>query len=391
MAIISRLRATQIQNGQLINADDLSAEFDQLVNNDNAQETRLVAVESSTITGGTNWLGTKTGATITHTLASTPPSYPDGMSLAFEVGATIAKDTAVTLNLDGQGVWPIYTIGAQPARGADLAKGAIITVKKKGSAWLIDTPTRLPSLFIQAPVPSWTSTTSITVDGAAVMRDQSNTADIVLTDVARAINLSAGNSLNGRAEATAIANQSAYHLYGVMRDNFSASGWVLSLDAAATSFTLGGDLYSHVRRVPLSVMTDTSGNILPFNVDDWSATYANISYSIDFPNTLAGLGTGDTNFVNALGAVTYANQVFAAYVPAIATHAAFYATSSASTRFRLKSYNNQKAVGFSQIGLGGVLTDYFPIDSDRDIQVENDGFAGSGTLYLDVYGYRIAV
>lgn len=389
MPIISRLRAPQIANGNLINADDLNAEFNQLVTNDNGQEVRLVAVEASAVTGGTTWLGAKSGANITHTLVTPPPSYPDGMTLAFEVGATIPENTAVTLNLNGLGVWPIYTIGAHPARGSDLARGAVISVKKVGSAWVIDTPSRLPSGFIQAPVPLWTSATSITMNGAAVMRDQSNTGDIVLTDLSRAINLSTANSLNGRAESSAIENQTAYHLYAVMRDNYSASGWVLSVNAAATSFTLGGDLFSFVRRVPLSVMTNASGALVAFNVDDWAATYANISYSINFPNNAGAVGTGVTNFLGPYNGTSYTSQVFSAYTPSIATHASFYATGADSNRFRLRSFNNQKTMGFSQTGFGGIITDYFPIDSDRDIQVQFDAIVGAGSIYLDVYGYRI--
>jgi len=56
MAEISRLRDTEISNGNLINADDLDTEFNQLVDESNAQHDRLTTLESGVIT----LTGTKT-------------------------------------------------------------------------------------------------------------------------------------------------------------------------------------------------------------------------------------------------------------------------------------------------------------------------------------------
>lgn len=50
MAQISRLKDEEIQNGNLINAGDLDAEFSQLVSESNSQDTRLTALESGTLT-----------------------------------------------------------------------------------------------------------------------------------------------------------------------------------------------------------------------------------------------------------------------------------------------------------------------------------------------------
>lgn len=56
MANISRLRATEISNGNVIDADDLDAEFDQLVDEANSKETRVTNLES----GNVSIAGTKT-------------------------------------------------------------------------------------------------------------------------------------------------------------------------------------------------------------------------------------------------------------------------------------------------------------------------------------------
>lgn len=50
MSQIARLKDTQISNGNVINADDLDAEFNQLVDESNAQDTRLTDIESNDIT-----------------------------------------------------------------------------------------------------------------------------------------------------------------------------------------------------------------------------------------------------------------------------------------------------------------------------------------------------
>jgi hypothetical protein len=52
MAQIARIRNAQISNGNVINADDLDAEFDQLVNESNSQDTRLTDIEDENLTLG---------------------------------------------------------------------------------------------------------------------------------------------------------------------------------------------------------------------------------------------------------------------------------------------------------------------------------------------------
>jgi hypothetical protein len=50
MSQISRLRDAEISNGNLINADDIDAELNQLVSESNSQDTRLTNIESSAMT-----------------------------------------------------------------------------------------------------------------------------------------------------------------------------------------------------------------------------------------------------------------------------------------------------------------------------------------------------
>ena len=50
MAQIQRLKATEIQNGQTINAEDINVELDQLVNSSNEQDTEITAITSTSST-----------------------------------------------------------------------------------------------------------------------------------------------------------------------------------------------------------------------------------------------------------------------------------------------------------------------------------------------------
>lgn len=50
MSQIARLRSAQITNGSIIDADDLNAEINQLVNESNTQDTRITALESGDVT-----------------------------------------------------------------------------------------------------------------------------------------------------------------------------------------------------------------------------------------------------------------------------------------------------------------------------------------------------
>lgn len=52
MTQIARIRDAQISNGNVINADDIDAEFDQLVNESNSQDTRLTDIEDENLTLG---------------------------------------------------------------------------------------------------------------------------------------------------------------------------------------------------------------------------------------------------------------------------------------------------------------------------------------------------
>src|ERR1044072_6175104 len=59
MSQISRLHSAEITSGQIVDADDLNDEFNQLVNESNSQDTRLTTLESGTavITGSKTFSG----------------------------------------------------------------------------------------------------------------------------------------------------------------------------------------------------------------------------------------------------------------------------------------------------------------------------------------------
>ncbi|MEM0951987.1 MAG: hypothetical protein AAGI66_07585 [Cyanobacteria bacterium P01_H01_bin.74] len=89
MSQLSRLRDAEITNGNIINADDIDTEFNQLLSESNAQDTRLNALETQSMTIG----GTKTfsGAVKANTI--TEDTTDSGVS----VESVIHKDGAIQL------------------------------------------------------------------------------------------------------------------------------------------------------------------------------------------------------------------------------------------------------------------------------------------------------
>jgi hypothetical protein len=100
LAQITRLRTAQIANGNVINAADIGAELDQLVNESNSQDTRITTIESGTLT----ITGAKTfsGATIFNgavTIAPASVNLTGGVSNKLFLGQTTAKASLTTSGL----------------------------------------------------------------------------------------------------------------------------------------------------------------------------------------------------------------------------------------------------------------------------------------------------
>lgn len=89
MAQIARLKDAEISNGNIINADDLDSEFNQLVSESNGQDTRLTTIES----GAFNKSGVMTFLTTPKTDAISEVTAGVGVT----IDGVVCKDSMVTV------------------------------------------------------------------------------------------------------------------------------------------------------------------------------------------------------------------------------------------------------------------------------------------------------
>lgn len=101
MTQISRLKASEISNGNLINADDINAELNQLVSNDNSQDTRITDLES----GDTTLTGTKTFDTAPKTDEVSEKTDNTGVT----VDGVLLKDGYINLAVTGAQISSVDT------------------------------------------------------------------------------------------------------------------------------------------------------------------------------------------------------------------------------------------------------------------------------------------
>lgn len=133
---ISRLRSTEISNGQAINATYLSEEFDQLVNEHNAKETRLTNIESGpvTLTGNKTFSGATTFSGQAAYTADQPEirNFIQGLAVAYATAATLTiaagscRDSANTATIRNSASLTV-DISLSGAGGLDTGVEAIST------------------------------------------------------------------------------------------------------------------------------------------------------------------------------------------------------------------------------------------------------------------------
>jgi hypothetical protein len=396
---LQRLRQDNIQDGLEIVADDLNVEFNQLVDGNNDLDERLETAEGSILNKTVQWLGSLSGNALTATIQNAPTTIPNGFEVSLHVASKVAVNTPFTLALNTFGVKPVKKAGGLPVTGRDLAQGSLAKLQYYVDSWYLLNDTRLSMGYFSVPTPEYSGSTSVSLNGAASFRDRNNQVDIHLSDVGRVVNLSSGNALNGRAETGAVSNNSFYHLFGVMSDDLSQSGYVLSLNASATTFTLGGVTYSNVRRLPLSVKTNASGAILPFMVEHWSGAYSTIQYLTNFwrnPNDSGQLPTANETVVDGNRAPTsnaFVSIACAEFVPAGAKYARINLSCAGAAVGRVRHASGGvmdfQASGEQYDAQDLAITPWVELSASRGFDLKV--LATSGPVTSSVFAYKLEV
>jgi hypothetical protein len=294
MTNIQRLKGTEIQNGQLVNANDINAELDQVVNKANELDDAVyqnktftgnkifngstVFQQASTFNAGItlqnapvvqsqliHWGGTENNAS--SSVFEVNPPYapvplPDGYTVAFRVQDTPSNQATLNVKVGANASMPLVKDDGQRIRGLEVVNGETLVVIKSGTQFVRVGASQLPTAYMQLPIPEYVDGTTVRVYGWCAIRLANNQEDIEFLQTANISTATVG--LNGLETGT-VASNTWYTLKALRSLDGTSAGFVLGTASSNNDVTLGATVYK-ARRLPLTVRTDANGAILPFVV-----------------------------------------------------------------------------------------------------------------------------
>lgn len=307
MSQISRLKDAEIANGNLINADDIDTELNQLVAESNSQDTRLSGLESGAMTIA----GTKS--------FSSPVKADNIEERSVEAGVTIEavtlKDGSIRLAQQAG-----FTGSTNGEIGYDSTSHVYRLRVNSVSKYMIHEGNPvLHKNGITGRVPLYESASAIKLKAGLSARDSTNGTDIELAaDITLTLDT---NGLNGLDTGSKSAN-TWYYVYLVKRVIDDTTGAVFSSvnEVGGGTITMPAG-YNLKRQLPLAVRTDASSNILPFYISTGWPYRPSVKYRL----TIMPLGqtpaAGQPNVLDGGTASSYTDVSLAGYVPPISTQA----------------------------------------------------------------------
>jgi hypothetical protein len=367
MSNIQRLKSSTIQNGLLINADDLNAELDQLINK--ANELDEAVYQNKTFTGnktfngstafqqdvtvnGTlnisgnrqliQWAGTETGGT--KHLFEVSPSYapiplPEGYTVSFRINETPDAWQPLSVKIGNNTALPLLKKGGQPVAGHSVVHGETLTVQKSGPAFYQVGSASLPLGYVHVPVPQYVSARAISINGDAVARSSNTQRDLSVSGN-NTINLDI-SGVNGLSPTATLAPNTWYYLYMIDSGVSVSGGYLLHNAQGVQTFTIASVVF-HARQLPLAVKTDASSNLLPFTLTHWTERSSTLRYTADiFINSYGLIGT--STMVGYIANGTFLATSLSAFVPPLANNASLwlYARGAGTFYFRPTGTNQE--------------------------------------------------
>ncbi len=252
MSQIARLKDSEISNGNLINADDIDSELNQLVSESNSQDTRLTSLESSAMTIA----GVKT--------FSSTPKMDQIDERTSDVGVTLDgvlhKDGYIKLNPATQP----YVPAANGELGYDSTNHAY-KIRVDGTNQDIYHAGNLvlpvTNGYSGGKLPVYTNSNTITIPAGFTMMKPDGTIFHFASDTTVALNASGAGGLVDGSDA----NNTHYYLYAIKKSSDGTVSVVASTvnETASGSITLPSG-YDLKTQIPLSVYNDDFANIIPF-------------------------------------------------------------------------------------------------------------------------------
>lgn len=414
MSEIARLRDIEISNGNLINADDLDTEFNQLINESNSQNTRITTLEGAigsyaTETGTNNFTGTNTFAG--------KVQYKDSGELTIASGAVTVTGPNHTIDTEGDAsideldtinggsdgsfltlqaengsrtvVLPHNTGNIYNPRGEnifleDQYQVVLLQYQAALTKWVVlgSSVASLPYGFILPNPPEYVSATQVRIPAGFRCRDDSNTYDIVFdTSVVANITASGANGLDTGTEAI----NTWYYLW--VADNSLTGASIALLSASSTSPTLPSG-YDKKRRLPIAIRNDSSGNFIPFYVADWPNRPL-ILYNVASSGWLSSDFDGPTQVLNGGGSTSWLDVNCASFVPPISTIALMKAYTDDYRGFVRSNGATHEGMYFGGSNASN-LTPSAPFEIEAPGQIVEYKVSSAGAdLTLDVMGFRV--
>jgi hypothetical protein len=305
MSQISRLKDAEIAKGNLINANDIDTELNQLVAESNSQDTRLGNLESSNMTIA----GTKSfSATIK---ADTLEERSAGAGVTIET--VTLKDGSIRLAQQ-----PNFVCGTNGEMGYDATNHVYRLQVNNQSKYLIHEGNPvLHKNGITGPVPLYNASSSIKLKAGLCARNSTNATDIeIAADITLTLD---SNGLNGLDTGTKTAN-TWYFVYLIKSTLTGTTGALFSTanEAGGGSITLPTG-YDLKRQIPLAIQTDSSSAIMPFYISNGWPYRPSVQYRFAINPINQTPATGQPNVLDGGTATTYTDISLASYVPPIAT------------------------------------------------------------------------
>ena len=369
MAQISRLRSAEIADGNLIAADDIGAELDQLVSESNSQDTRISAVETNTFTSQKTFnAGLRTDTIDEKTAAA-----------GVTVDSVLLKDGMVTLaglpTVDGQ-------IGVDNNLVKARLNGTVRTVVT------LDT-VGLPKGYINGKAPTYTSTSSVTFPARLKARDSTNTADI---ELAGNVTVSLASSGAAGLDTGSEASNTWYYFYLIKKSSDGTTSVVASTtDESVTGSITMPSGYDLKRQLSFAVRNDGSSNIIPFSVGPGWPYRPIIRLRVELSRYATAGGV--TTFQNGSASASWTTHNLSAYMPPCSREVFVQAVNASvsSTFLNLGFRPLGSSVAQGELVLGGDSTTATNgvVTTNSSQQIEIAKVYGTASSFVDVMGYTI--
>lgn len=374
MAQISRLKDAEISNGNLINADDIDAELNQLVSQANTQDTELTNIGTAAYT----FSGVKTFSSSPKTNGIDERTAGSGVT----IDSVRCKDGMIK-------------VSGTPTEGGEIGYASNVIQFHNGTSvkTLASTDSiGFPKGYLNGLAPVYASAATVTFKSGLKARSSDNTADIELAADVTVTLASVWTFITPGLDAGAEASNTWYYYYLIKRVDTGVTSVIASTvnESVSGSITLPTN-YTVKRQLPFCVRNDGSSNILKFAVAEGWPARPRITYQV--PMTYVNGGptwtNGSTNVLSNGTQTAYTGVSMTSYVPPISRMADLHIVYRGTGYCKLRTTGDTNEYGIPvQPGAGTPAwgsVNNFPTNSSQSI----DYLTTSAGLDIDVFGFTV--